>query len=185
MYVDARIRRRTGIVREPPVEMSSRERIAMSNTAIAPVARVKQLIRRPVEEVFRAFVEPEILKRFWLSDASGPLVAGQRVRWDFMVPGASSETHVKELKQNRSIAIDWDDGTSVLWKFDARPDGSTVVEIENSGFRGEPHEAVATAIESTQGFTIVLCDLKTLLERGTSTNLARDKALLIEEELKK
>jgi len=62
---------------------------------------------------------------------------------------------------------------------------TTVVEIENSGFSGELHEAVATAIESTQGFTIVLCDLKTLLERGTSMNLVRDKALLIEEEMKR
>jgi uncharacterized protein YndB with AHSA1/START domain len=157
----------------------------MSNTALTPVARVRQLIRRPVDEVFRAFIEPEMLKRFWLSNASAPLETGRRVRWDFMVPGVSAEIHVKEVKPNRSIAIGWDDGTKVLWKFDARADGTTVVEIENSGFSGEPHEAVATAIESTQGFTIVLCDLKTLLESGKSMSLVRDKGLLIQDEMKK
>jgi hypothetical protein len=38
---------------------------------------------------------------------------------------------------------------------------------------------VAQATNNVEGFTIVLCDLKTLLESGRSANLVRDKAELI------
>jgi hypothetical protein len=34
-------------------------------------------------------------------------------------------------------------------------------------------------VNATEGFTIVLCDLKTLLESGRSANLVRSKAALI------
>ncbi len=43
-----------------------------------------------------------------------------------------------------------------------------------SGFK-----EVAQAVGAAEGFSIVLCDLKTLLESGTSANLVRDKAELI------
>jgi len=39
------------------------------------------LIRRPPAEVFAAFVNPMLLRKFWLSDASGPLAPGARVHW--------------------------------------------------------------------------------------------------------
>ncbi|HET6340503.1 MAG TPA: hypothetical protein VFG30_45150 [Polyangiales bacterium] len=53
--------------------------------------------------------------------------------------------------------------------------------VENKGFAGAPHEVLATALEATQGFAIVVCDLKTLLEHGTSIGLVQDKAALITE----
>jgi uncharacterized protein YndB with AHSA1/START domain len=151
----------------------------VSNTH-EPVARVSMLVRRPVAEVFNAFVEPALLERFWLSKASGPLQTGKSVRWDFMVEGASADAYVKELSTNERIFIEWSDGTTVSFKFTPHRADATVVGIENAGFNGDADEVIQTAIESTQGFTIVLCDLKTLLEQGRSMNLVRDKAALIE-----
>ena len=55
----------------------------MSGRAI----EASMLIRRPPGEVFAAFVNPMMLRKFWLSDASGPLAPGARVKWKFMVPG--------------------------------------------------------------------------------------------------
>jgi uncharacterized protein YndB with AHSA1/START domain len=144
-----------------------------------PVARVELSIRKPGRDVFRAFVEPAWLERFWLEKSSGPLVLGERVEWEFLVPGVKATARVTALEENRFLAIEWDDGTRVEWTFDERENGVTVVRIENSGFAGNEDEAVATAIESTQGFAIVLCDLKVLLETGQSPNLVRDKASLI------
>ena len=46
-----------------------------------------------------------------------------------------------------------------------------------AGFKGE--DAVAQVVNATEGFSIVLCDLKTLLESGRSANLVKDKAELI------
>jgi hypothetical protein len=43
--------------------------------------------------------------------------------------------------------------------------------------------SATTALESTQGFTLVACDLKVLLESGSSADLSRDKAYLIQTNL--
>lgn len=47
--------------------------------------------------------------------------------------------------------------------------------VEVAGFDKDVDEIV----NATEGFSIVLCDLKTLLETGHSANLVRDKAALI------
>lgn len=146
-----------------------------------PTARVNILIRRPVAEVFAAVTQPEYLTKFWLSSASGPLEAGKAVHWEFMVKGAEVDCFVRELTPNVRILIDWSDGTKLDWRFAPHGKSETVLEVENRGFHGDASEVVATALESTQGFSIVLCELKALLERGQALGLVRDKAILIEE----
>lgn len=59
-----------------------------------PVAKAGLLIRRPVAEVFEAFIDPAITSKFWFTKGSGPLDAGQCVRRDwemFGVPGLSCQ----------------------------------------------------------------------------------------------
>ena len=146
----------------------------------SPVARASMLVRCPPAKVFQAFVSPEFLTKFWLSRASGPLEPGKTVTWDFMVPGASAKTRVEEMLRDRLIRISWDDGTTVTFAFEPYPDGATRVEVLNEGFSGDAEEAMAAALEATQGFTIVLCDLKATLEHGQSMGFVRDKARLIE-----
>jgi len=55
--------------------------------------------------------------------------------------------------------------------------GATVAAVQATGFKGE--DAVAQVVNATEGFSIVLCDLKTLLESGRSANLVTDKAELV------
>jgi uncharacterized protein YndB with AHSA1/START domain len=45
------------------------------------VAKAEMLIRRPVNEVFAAFVDPAITSKFWFSRGSDKLEAGRSVRW--------------------------------------------------------------------------------------------------------
>jgi len=52
----------------------------MSNPKIA--AKAEMLIRRPVEKVFDAFIDPTITSKFWFSRGSSKLDAGKTVRWD-------------------------------------------------------------------------------------------------------
>jgi uncharacterized protein YndB with AHSA1/START domain len=101
-----------------------------------------------------------------------------------MVPGAQADTRVISLEQDQRIVIEWSDGTFVQWTFEPAEEG-TRVAIENWGFKGSESEVVASAVEATQGFTIVLCDLKTLLARNASMDLVRDKALLIRQAMQK
>jgi uncharacterized protein YndB with AHSA1/START domain len=39
----------------------------------APVAKAAMLIRKPVAEVFEAFIDPAITSRFWFTKSSGRL----------------------------------------------------------------------------------------------------------------
>ena len=144
-----------------------------------PLVKVAMLVRRPAAEVFDAFVNPDTITKFWLEATSGPLAAGARVDWRFMVPGATAVTTVTRFEPPQVLAFDWSDGISVSLTFEAATPGITHVSVEASGFRGE--HAVDLTVGATEGFTLVLCDLKTLLETGESANLVRDKAQLITE----
>lgn len=146
-------------------------------------AKVSVLVRKPAHDVFSAIMDPATITKFWLSHASGPLALGHTVRWKFMVPGSTVETTVTALEADKLIAISWSDGTTVRWTFEPHSLG-THLTVENSGFQGSRTDVIKAALEATQGFTIVLCDLKTLLERGEQMNLSRDKAVLIEERQK-
>ena len=143
---------------------------------IAPV-HASMLIRRPPGEVFSAFVNPQQLRKFWLSDASGPLAPRARVQWSFMVPGATARVAVTRFESPHHLSFDWDDETHVAVTFEAFGEGGTKVDVEVTGFRGA--DAVAQATNTVEGFAIVLCDLKSLLETGESTGLVRAKAELI------
>lgn len=135
------------------------------------------LIRRPPGDVFDAFVNPQTLRKFWLADASGPLAPGARVQWQFMVPGATEQVSVTAFEAPRHLAFDWSDGIHVDMTFEPFADGATRAGVAITGIDGK--DALAQATGTVEGFSIVLCDLKTLLETGQSAHLVRDKAELI------
>ena len=132
------------------------------------------LIRRPVADVFDAFVNPDTITRFWLESTTGPLAKGAQVRWRFMVPGATETVTVTGFEDKKRIAFEWSDGNRVNMVFEAHGNGATHLAVEVTDLENE--SAVGN---TTEGFSIVLCDLKTLLESGRSANLVRDKAELI------
>ena len=47
----------------------------------APVVKTQMLIRKPVEDVFEAFVNPAITTKCWFTKSTGKLGAGKEVRW--------------------------------------------------------------------------------------------------------
>ena len=141
-----------------------------------PVVQAEMLIRRPVQEVFEAFVDPAITTKFWFTKSSGRLEAGKHVRWDWEMYGVSDNVYVKEIEPNKRILIESMDGTAVEWIFTSRADDETFVTIKNSGFAGNGDEIVSQAIDSMGGYTMVLCGLKALLEHNMILNLVADKA---------
>jgi uncharacterized protein YndB with AHSA1/START domain len=143
----------------------------------ALTVRASMLIRRPPGEVFAAFVNPQTLRKFWLADASGPLAPGARVLWTFMVPGATEKVVVTRFEAPRQLSFDWSGGIHVDMSFELFGDGATHASVVIGGFDGAG--ALARAAGTVEGFAIVLCDLKTLLETGESAHLVRDKAELI------
>ncbi len=109
----------------------------------APVAKAEMLIRKPVAEVFEAFVDPAVTSKFWFTRGSGRLEPGKQVQWDWEMYGFSVQVTVKAIEPNKRILVEWShDGstTTIEWTFTARDDGTTFVSITNSGFSGEADE---------------------------------------------
>jgi uncharacterized protein YndB with AHSA1/START domain len=144
----------------------------------APVAETGMLIRRPVVEVFAAFVDPDITSKFWFSNGSGRLVPGARVTWEWSFYGVSTQVDVKAIDEYERILIDWDVDsapTAVEWRFTPHGDDATFVNVVNSGFHGDADAVVAAALDSTGGFTWVLAGAKAWLEHGLALNLVPDR----------
>ena len=78
---------------------------------------------------------------------------------------------------NQTIAFRWSDGITVTMRFEQHDTSSTKLSVTATGFTGT--DAASSAVNATEGFTIVACDLKSLLETGQSGNMVRDKAVLI------
>ena len=144
-----------------------------------PLARVAMLIDAIPEEIYTAFTEPEWLTRFWLAKASATLRVGQMVEWSFMVAGPKANVTATWLDPDKQIIWNWPDGSSVSIDLEQLEDG-TAITLVSGGFGGSYEEQVAAALDATEGFSIVLCDLKTLLESGKSAGLTAAKARLIE-----
>ena len=141
-----------------------------------PIAKAEMLIRRPVGEVFAAFVDPDIITRFWFDKSTGPLECGKTVQWHWERYNASADVLVKAIERNQRILIEWGDEnrTTVEWTFTRRSEGTTHVSVINSGFVGSGDEIVNQALDATGGFALVLAAAKAYLEHGVSLNIVAD-----------
>jgi uncharacterized protein YndB with AHSA1/START domain len=143
----------------------------------APVAKAEMLIRKPVAEVFEAFVNPDTTSKFWFTKGSGRLEPGKLVQWDWEMFNASVEVRVKAIEQNKRILIEWgafSTPTTVEWIFTPQADNTTFVSITNAGFSGDGDEIIKQAIDSTEGFALELAGLKAFLEHNLILNLVAD-----------
>jgi uncharacterized protein YndB with AHSA1/START domain len=143
-----------------------------------PVVKTGMLIRKPAAEVFEAFVNPDITTKFWFTKGSGRLEAGQQVQWEWEMYGFSIPVTVQAIEPNRRILIEWpgyNHPTTVEWIFEPVTDDTTFVRITSSGFQGDGDTLVKHAMDSTQGFSLVLAGLKAYLEHNVQLNLVPDR----------
>ncbi|MCM4080217.1 SRPBCC domain-containing protein [Paractinoplanes hotanensis] len=137
-----------------------------------PVVDVSLLVRRPSAEVYEAFADPGIIRKFWLAHSSGRLETGARVRWAFKIAGAETDVEVIAAEPGRRLDLRWDDGQPLTITFEDRGD-ATVVRIRVAEFGGD--EPAAVAVETMSGFTLVLASVKMLLEHGIEGDLMYDR----------
>ena len=143
-----------------------------------PFAKAEMLIRKPVEEVFEAFVSPEITTKFWFTKSSGRLDRNQQVEWTWEMYKHTVPVRIRSVKPNTKIIIEWgnyEETTTVEWTFKSLGETGTFVSIVNSGFKGDSDAIIAQVRDSTEGFTLVLAGLKALLEHDIRLNLVGDR----------
>lgn len=143
-----------------------------------PMTKTGMLIRKPVNEVFEALVNPDITTKFWFTRSSGRLETGKQVQWDWDMYGISVPVTAKAVEPNKRIVIEWSGHrtpTTVEWMFAPQKDGTTFVSVTHAGFTGDGDELVKQVTDSTQGFSLVLAGLKALLEHNVRLNLVADR----------
>jgi uncharacterized protein YndB with AHSA1/START domain len=142
----------------------------------SPFVEAQMRIRKPVSEVFEAFIDPAITQNFWFTKSSGKLETGKTVTWEWEMYGVSANVLVKEILQNEKITIEWGEpATTVDFEFRSLSDGTTYVTIKNYGFHQTGDELLNVIKDATGGFTTVLDGLKAYLEHGINLNLIADK----------
>src|ERR1051325_4062934 len=142
-----------------------------------PIAKAAMLIRKPVAEVFEAFIDPAITSRFWFTKSTGRLESGKHITWTWEMYAISIDVIVREIEANKRILLDWGNYgsmTTVDWIFTSYEGDTTYVTITNSGFQGDGDKVVRDALDSKGGFTWVLAGLKALLEHDIELNATAD-----------
>jgi uncharacterized protein YndB with AHSA1/START domain len=152
--------------------MKSRDSLQLAQT---PIMKTQMLIRKPVHEVFEAFIDPVITAQFWFTKGSGKLKPGAKVTWEWEMYNVSTVVQVKAVEKNKRIVIEWNEGpTTVEWHFFPQADNTTFVTITESGFGGSGDQMVARAIDSMGGFSFLLAAAKAFLEHGIALNITAD-----------
>ena len=144
----------------------------------APTTRTGMLVRKPVAEVFEAFVNPDITSKFWFTKSSGRLEVGKQVQWEWEMYSISIPVTAKAIEADKCIVVEWPGYsglTTVEWTFEPQKDNTTFVRITEAGFTGDGDELVKQVTDSTQGFTLVLAGLKAFLEHNIRLNLVADR----------
>ena len=139
-------------------------------------AEAQMLIRKPIEEVFEAFINPAITKNFWFTKASGKLEVAKKITWSWEMYNVSTTVVAQEILQNQKIVFEWDKPSkTVEINFKDVDDDFTFVTIFESGYDKKGDELISVIKDSTGGFTTVLDGLKAFLEHRINLNLIEDK----------
>lgn len=142
-----------------------------------PAAKTAMLIRKPVTEVFEAFINPEMTSKFWFTHSTGKLEVGKQITWEWRMYNVNISVNVIEIETNKKIIVEWGNYnrmTTVEWTFETLNDNATYVSIVNRGFQGNIDEIMAQVSDSTKGFTFLLSGAKAFLEHGIQLNLTAD-----------
>ncbi len=135
----------------------------------------QMLIRKPVEEVFEAFINPEITTQFWFTKSTGKLEENKTVTWEWEMYGAKSKVKVFKIIPNQLIKTEWGDpAVNVDYEFKKMEQGTLVV-IKSYGFAQTGQDLLKVMNDNTGGFTTVLDGCKAYLEYGIRLNLIGDK----------
>lgn len=141
------------------------------------IAKAEMLIRRPINEVFEAFVDPAITTKFWFTKSTGRLDENKQVEWTWEMYNYTAPVTVKAIEPPSKIEIEWGgagDMTTVEWTFKKLGE-DTFVSVICSGFKGDAAKIIEQVRDTTEGFTLVLAGLKALLEHNIRLNLVGDR----------
>lgn len=122
-------------------------------------------IYKPIDKVFEAIINPEIMSQYFISKGSGRLEEGKEIMWEFPEFDGSYPVQIKEIIPNQLIILDWDPKSIVKIELEEDSNKNTTVRVSEEGH--QPDEAgIKWAIGQTEGWSNFLSCMKAWLEYG-------------------
>jgi uncharacterized protein YndB with AHSA1/START domain len=140
---------------------------------------VTERVLKPVSEVFQAIVDPDKLSKFFISSASAPIAAGQRVTWTFADVGGELTPEIETVDLDKRIVFTWNASgqkARVEIELSRYDEGSTKIHIVESAFP-MTEEGVERALEQSKGWTDFVDCMRAYLEFGVRLRQGRTKDL--------
>ena len=131
---------------------------------------VQAKIKKPIDEVFDAIYNPKKLSKYFTTGgANGFLEEGNEVMWDFQDYPGSFPIYVIQTIKNQKIVFEWASAVEtnrlkVEITFESIGEDSTLVKISESGWTNEDQASLDESYSNCQGWTQMICSLKTYLE---------------------
>jgi uncharacterized protein YndB with AHSA1/START domain len=136
----------------------------------------QMMIRKPVQEVFEAFINPAATTQFWFTKSSGRMEQGRELTWEWEMYNLSVRVQVIEILLHKKITFNWGSPPrNVVFSFIPLRENATFVKVAEEGYTQTGAELIAVIKDATGGFTTVLDGLKAWLEHGINLQLIADK----------
>lgn len=122
-------------------------------------------IHKPINEVFEAIVNPEIMTNYFISESTGRLEQGKEVIWKFPEFDEKSPVQTIEIIENKLIVLDWDPETIIRIELEEDSNKSTTVKVSEEGYQAD-EKGIKWLTSQTQGWANFLACMKAWLEYG-------------------
>ncbi len=130
--------------------------------------QVKVQINKPVNEVFKALIEPQHLVQYYLQSASATLETGNTIQWQWS-KYEKQDLFVKALIPNQSIVLEWTHSetgypTTIEILLEDKGD-SCRVSLSEVGWQSD-QQSLDFAFNHCTGWNLLLLNLKAYLQFG-------------------
>jgi len=125
-------------------------------------------IRKPVNEVFEAIVDPIKMSNYFISKSSGRMEEGKQIKWQFPEFDMEFPIRIGKIESNKYVSFYWDmDGIELLVEMTLtlNENNSTTVTITEKS-RNNDEAGIKWLIRNTAGWANFLACLKAYLEYG-------------------
>ncbi|SDX33074.1 SRPBCC family protein [Paenibacillus sp. CF384] len=126
-------------------------------------------IARPAHDLFEAFVDPAKIGNFWFSSSSERWEKGKTVTLIYKEYNAEVGIALLEVEADKKIVFQWaGEDHIVTITLEEQPDESTIIAINEEGFREDDPELLSKIVDNKEGWVFVLTCLKGYLEFGVT-----------------
>ena len=125
-------------------------------------------IRKPVNEVFEAIVDPIKMSNYFISKSSGRMEEGRQIKWQFPEFDMEFPIRIGKIESNKYVSFYWDmDGIELLVEMTLTPTetNATIVTVTEKK-RNNDDEGIKWLKGNTEGWANFLACLKAYLEYG-------------------